>query len=66
MEKERKPGKLSDLNRLLRTGDASAFQLVVGDPAWLVVGALCDHAGHGHAIAAGVSPANWRAAWPTR
>jgi hypothetical protein len=35
MGRERKRGKLSALNRLLRTGDASAFQVTVGDLARL-------------------------------
>ena len=35
MGHERKRGKLSALNRLLRTGDTSAFQVIVGDLARL-------------------------------
>ena len=64
MGRERKRGKLADLNALLRgragAGVGERFSVIVGDTLAAADGALRHHAGHGHAVAARRRPATRR------
>ena len=54
MGEERKRGKLAALNAFLRGDTDSHFSLVVGDYRRAEKRQVCDHVGHGYAVAAGL------------